>query len=363
MADHDHQTRLLRILTGAIENTNEAFVTIDQEHLVVFFNRAAERMFGYDREEIVGADLRLILGPGCREGHQQAVERFKRTREPRLIGHETEFEAMRKDGRLFPASLSFSVAEIEGQLFFTAIVRDLTETRELQAQVARGERLAALGQIVAEISHEIKNPLLLIGGLAQQLLRRAEDDKSRTKLETIAGQARRLEGLLHELRDLYLPRPLAFEPIDLNGLIEEVHALVEAECRRRKIGLALRLDPATPFIRGDRGRLQQVLLNLLKNGMEALEAGGRLSIAAESAGAERVHVTVTDNGPGIPAEIRDKIFDPFFTTKRQGSGLGLAVSRRIVDEHPGASFELAGEGERGTRFLLSFPRERARQKT
>jgi two-component system sensor kinase FixL len=355
MAENNRQPHLLSILTGAIENTTEAFVTIDQDHTVVFFNRAAERIFGYSREEVVGSDLRLILGPRCREGHQQAVERFKRTREPRLIGHETEFEAMRKDGRIFPASLSFSVAEVEERLFFTAIIRDLTETRDLKDQVARSERLASLGQIVAEINHEIKNPLLLIGGLAQQLLKKAEDDKRRAKLETIVAQTRRLEELLAELRDLYLPRPLALAPIDLNALIEEVHSLLLEECRRRGIAFTMQIDPAGPFIRGDRNRLHQVLLNLLKNGMEALEDGGHLSIAAESAGIDHVHLTITDDGPGIPAEIRNKIFDPFFTTKRKGSGLGLAVSRRIVEEHPGASFELESRGNRGTRFLLSFP--------
>jgi two-component system, LuxR family, sensor kinase FixL len=352
--EKDNHVHLLRILTLAIENTNEAFVTIDQDHNIIVFNHAAERMFGYLRQEVVGRDLRLILGPGCREGHQEAVERFKQTRKPRLIGHETEFTAMRKNGDTFPASLSFSVAEAEERLFFTAIIRDMTETKELQAQVVQAERLAALGQIVAEISHEIKNPLVLIGGLAKQLQKKADDEKSRLKLATITGEISRLERLLAEMRDLYLPRPLEFEEINLNQLISDLHELVKEECQRRRIHFEVRPDPDDPVVRGDRAKLHQVLLNLLKNGMEALEEGGHLAITLETVDG-MARITIADDGPGIAGELREKIFTPFYTTKRQGSGLGLAVSRRIVNEHPGAAFELDSEEGKGARFILSFP--------
>jgi two-component system, LuxR family, sensor kinase FixL len=356
--ESSNNTHLLSILTLAIDNTNEAFVTIDQNHNIIIFNRAAERMFGYRRHEVIGRDLRLILAPGCREGHQEAVERFKKTRKPRLIGHETEFSAMRKNGELFPASLSFSVAEVEGQLFFTAIMRDLTETKQLQEQVVRAERLAALGQIVAEINHEIKNPLVLIGGLAKQLQKKTADEKSRHKLATIASEINRLESLLAEMRDLYVPRHLQVEEVDLNRLISEVHDLVKEECNRRQIHFAVQLDPTDPIIRADRGKLHQVFLNLLKNGMEALETGGHLSIDAKAIGNEAVRVSITDDGPGIAIDLRDKIFAPFYTTKRKGTGLGLAVSRRIITEHPGAGFELESEEGQGSRFILTFPRIR-----
>jgi two-component system, LuxR family, sensor kinase FixL len=351
-----NHNRLLSILTLAIENTNEAFITIDQDHKVLVFNRAAERIFGYPREEVVGRDLRLILGPGCREGHQEAVERFKKTRKPHLIGHENEFTAMRKNGELFPASLSFSVAEVDEQLYFTAIMRDMTETKQLQEQVMRAERLAALGQIVAEINHEIKNPLMLIGGLARQLLKKTEDEKSRLKLTTIAAEISRLEELLAGMRDLYLPRQLKLEEVDLNQLVNEVHDLVNEECRRRQIDLELHLDPARPLTRADRSRLQQVLLNLAKNGMEALMPGGHLTIFVTTKEPGMAQVIVADNGPGISQELQEKIFAPFYTTKRKGTGLGLAVSRRIVNEHPRARFELESEEGRGARFILSFPR-------
>ena len=159
---NDKENSELSILRGAIENTNEAFVTIDQDHTVIFFTRTAEKIFGYDRNEVIGHDLDVVLGPRCREGHRQAVARYLKTRDPRLIGHETEFVATRKNGETFPASISFSVSEINGKLFFTGIVRDVTETKALQERIIKSERLAALGQVVAEITHEIKNPLIRI---------------------------------------------------------------------------------------------------------------------------------------------------------------------------------------------------------
>jgi len=189
----------LGILKGAIENTNEAFVTIDQDSRVIIFNRAAEQIFGYSRDEIIGRDLADILGPGCREGHQMAVARYVKTGEAKLIGHETQFNAMRKNGESFPAAISFSVVEINSDLFFTGIIRDMTETLALQEKVIAGERLAALGQAVAEISHEIKNPLLLIGGFARQLLKSDLNAKDRHKLKIIAEEVKRLEKLLAEM--------------------------------------------------------------------------------------------------------------------------------------------------------------------
>ena len=130
----------LTILQGAVQNTNEAFVTIDQDHTVIFFNQAAEKIFGYRREEVIGQNLNSILTPRCSQDHQKAVERYIKTKKPVLIGHETEFIAARKGGEAFPASISFSVSEVEGKLYFTALIRDVTETKTLQEQLLQSER-------------------------------------------------------------------------------------------------------------------------------------------------------------------------------------------------------------------------------
>jgi PAS domain S-box-containing protein len=343
----------LAILKGAVENTNEAFVTIDQSHTVMLFNRAAERTFGFDRAEVVGHDFDIVLGPRCHENHRKAVARYLRTRDPRLIGHETEFVATRKNGETFPASISFSVAEIRGRFFFTGIVRDMSETKSLQEKVMRSERLAALGQVVAEISHEIKNPLTLIGGFARQLIRTASDQKTRSKLEIITQEVHRLESFLGELRELYRATKPSLERFDINDLLQEIYALTRENCEAKKIKLNLRTQKGPLPVKGDRNQLKQVFLNLVNNGIESMHEGGNLSIASTLSG-DTVHVAITDEGHGIPDSVREKIFTPFFTTKKQGTGLGLSITKRILEDHPGSSLTLASQKGKGTTVKVAL---------
>jgi len=234
MNDRYEEFKAPGILEGAIENTNEAFVTIDQNHKVLLFNRAAEKIFGYSRDEVIGNDLDVIMSLDCSRDHRNAVERYVNTRVPRRIGHETELLATRKDGEKFPVSISFSVLQVEGTLYFTGIVRDLTETKALQEKITRAERLAALGQVVAEITHEIKNPLVMIGGFARQLIQQAKDEKSLKKLNIIADEVSRLETLIKKLREFYLPRVLNMEEIDLNSLMGEVYSLIKDDCEEKR---------------------------------------------------------------------------------------------------------------------------------
>lgn len=349
------QTPELLILKHAVENTNEAFVTIDQNHRVLIFNRAAEKIFGYDRGEVIGHDLSVIMAPTCARDHRKAVGRYVRTRVPGRIGHATDMMATKRNGETFPVSISFSVTEVEGAPYFTGLVRDLTETKALQEKISQSERLAVLGQLVAEISHEIKNPLMLIGGFARQVLQATRDEKNREKLEIIANEVSRLENLLADLREFYLSKPLDTGPVDLRALVAEIFALVKEECRRRHITLQLEGEGKDVIVAADPARLKQVLLNLVKNAMEAMEAaGGTLRVrVTRSEGKGRV--AVIDSGCGIPEKHRGDIFAPFFTTKKMGSGLGLAVCKRIIDQHQGSSFDFETTEGKGTRFQIGLP--------
>jgi two-component system, LuxR family, sensor kinase FixL len=349
----DAQKQFL-ILRNAVENTNEAFVTIDENSTVIFFNKAAERIFGYDRSEVLGNNLGKILAPMCRTGHELAVSRYVRSGEAKLIGHETEMEVVRKNGETFPASISFSVADIEGQLYFTGLIRDLSSTRNLEQRLAQSERMAALGQTVAEINHEIKNPLMMIGGFARQLLKKETDEKNRAKLAIIVDEVTRLEHLLAGLKELYRPQQLHLSGISLNELLEEVVALARSYSKDK--GIDIQLVPAIDVeVEVDRDKIKQVLLNLVKNGVEATPPGGKVAVSTR-VGEKLVEVDVTDTGEGIPAEIKKRIFLPFFTTKEQGTGLGLSISKRIIEEHPGCSFQLDSEEGRGTVATIGFRR-------
>ncbi|MBW2063482.1 MAG: PAS domain S-box protein [Deltaproteobacteria bacterium] len=344
----------LEILLGAVENTNEAFVTIDENHRVLFFNRAAERIFGYSREEVLGRDLDVIMSPRCSRDHHAAVQRYIRTREPRRIGHESELQATRKNGETFPASISFSVSRQGEKTYFTGIVRDLTETKALQEQVIRSERLAALGQVVAEITHEIRNPLMMIGGFARQLLSQATEEKAREKLNIIVQEVARLEKLLRDLREFYLPAKLKSEEVDINGVLREVYQLSLDECKRKNIILELSTDKGETMILGDGDKIKQVILNLVRNAIDAMKGGGRLTLEAKRS-LGKVRVTVSDTGCGIPPSEQEKVFSPFFTSKDHGTGLGLSISKRIIEEHPGGSMTMESEEGKGTSFHITMP--------
>jgi two-component system sensor kinase FixL len=346
--------RELMILEHAIQNTNEAFVTIDQDHMVLFFNNTAERLFGYSRDEVIGRDLNVIMSPACSHRHREAVAHYAKTRMPRRIGHETEMVATRKNGETFPASISFSVTEVEGRLYFTGIVRDLTEAKALQEQVLQSERLAALGQMVAEITHEIRNPLMMIGGFAQQLARDTEDEKKLEKLKIITEEVKRLEQLLSDLREFYVTEVMASDPVNIAEVLEEVFSLAKGDFKKHKIRAELKLDNDAIIVAGDKGRLKQVFLNLVKNAIEAMEGGGRLSIQSKLSG-DRVEIVVTDDGCGMAEGEKEKIFSPFFTTKSHGTGLGLCISKRIIDRHKGSSFSVQSQEGVGTSFKIGLP--------
>jgi PAS domain S-box-containing protein len=342
------------ILRGAIENTNDGFVTIDGNHEVIIFNKAAEKIFGVNREEVLGRDLGLILTAACNQGHKEAVARYLATRKPKLIGHQSEFRTTRPNGEVFPLSISFSVSEVSGKLYFTGLIRDLTETKALQDQVTQSERLAAVGQLVAEITHEIKTPLVMIGGFARQLIRSIPDEKSQSKLKVIAEEVQRLEKLILELREVYRPKSLILEPLNLMQLLEEIYFLSKEDCEKGNIQIRLMKMKRPVRIEGDPEKLKQVFLNLVRNAIEAMEKGGSLIIKPKVI-KDKVEISVEDTGPGISPKDQEKLFTPFYTTKSKGTGLGLCVSRRIIEDHPGSTLRLDSVEGKGTVVKITLP--------
>jgi signal transduction histidine kinase len=230
-----------------------------------------------------------------------------------------------------------------------------------QEKLIRAERFAAIGEAAARLSHEIKNPLMLMGGFASQVRRHLPPDGTDAeKLGIIETEAKRLESLLNEVRDFTRPQPPRIEPRDLNETVGESLALMAEAFASRGIEVEKRLDPDLPPVPHDEARIKQVLLNLLKNAAEAMDAGGRLSVATAVRDG-RATVAVADTGGGIPEAVRARVFDPFCTTKESGTGLGLAVCQRIVEDHHGdIRFVTSPEG---TTFTLELPAGRPEGKT
>lgn len=230
------------------------------------------------------------------------------------------------------------------------------ELLESQERLVRSERFAAVGEAAAYVSHEIKNPLMVIGGLARQVQKKLEGEPSLVeKLEIIRTEVQRLENFLGEIRDFTRPAAPVKQEIDLNKVIHEVDALLEGEAKNRGISLEEELAPHLPAISADPNQMRQVLLNLIKNAFEALDSGGRVTLRS---GAEnrQVWFTVQDTGTGMPPEVLDKIFNPFFTTKEKGSGLGLAVIHKIVSDHQGV-VNVKSSPEQGTTITVKLPCE------
>ncbi|MFZ5585804.1 MAG: two-component system sensor histidine kinase NtrB [Thermodesulfobacteriota bacterium] len=339
-----------------VETANDAVVSINEHHEVVYMNAAAERMFGFQRSEVLGGDLAPLIPSEHRRAHRHYVERYIRTRRARLVGHSAELEAERRDGTRFPISISFSVADAPGGgLLFTAIMRDLTAERELAERVKRSEQLALVGQMVTTVSHEIRTPLSLIGGFARQLQKEPGlSDKGRHKLDIIVGEVARLEGVLTELNDLSRPQQYTWAEVDLAQVVEQVAELMTSELADQEIKLIARMAPGLPLVAADANRLRQVLINLIQNAAQASQPGDEVVLSLERGLHGGLLLTVADQGCGIPAEHLDQVFKPFFTTKQRGTGLGLPVARRIVEEHGGA-INLASHLGQGTTVSVTLP--------
>jgi two-component system sensor histidine kinase HydH len=231
------------------------------------------------------------------------------------------------------------------------------KTRELvesQERLMHSERFAAVGEAAAYVSHEIKNPLMVIGGLAGQVERRlAEDPGTQEKLRVIQGEVRRLEHFLGELRDFTRPLHPSKEEVNLNNVIREVQTLMKDAIREKGISLEDRLDPHLPQIEADPNQLKQVLLNLIKNSLEATDSQGRIVVATGSQD-RQVWFSVQDTGKGMTSEVLEKVFHPFFTTKDKGTGLGLAVIHKIITDHHGTVTVESTTGH-GTTFMVRLP--------
>ncbi|MCK9376445.1 MAG: ATP-binding protein [Syntrophobacterales bacterium] len=348
------------INAGIIMSATDGLVTINEDHVIIGYNHGAEQMFGYTRREALGQDLKLIVPPPFTELHGGFVKRYVATREAHVLGRQRRLNARRRDGTEFPLSISFSVAEIRGNLYFTAIMRDITEYVAMEERVLQTERLAAVGNTVAHIAHEIKNPLLIIGGFARQLIKSPGlDDGARQKLSIIAEEVSSLENLIAEMRDFVRRPPAQKRPGQIAGVIQGALELFQDTFKEHNIQVRQVEAAALPSVTFDPRQVHQVLVNLFKNALEAMPGGGEITISSQVKG-DKVEISVTDTGAGLSPEASANIFRPYFTTKEKGTGLGLAICQSIMEEHGGCIFADSPPG-RGATFTMQLPLEEASQ--
>ena len=200
-----------------LDTATDAVLSIDEDHKIILFNSAAQRIFGYSNQEVLGKDLNILIPPRYGD-HQRYVQRFLERRESDIVGKTISLIALRKSGEEFPIDLSLSFLEMGGRITFTAIIRDVTEHRRMESRLLQSERLAAVGQAVAHVAHEIKNPLMVIGGVSNQIKRNLFQEKESQKLDIVIEEVRRLEGLVANLGDFTKEYRLVKRSADVNSV-------------------------------------------------------------------------------------------------------------------------------------------------
>lgn len=353
------------------ETATDVILAIDQHSTVLFVNSAVEKAFGYTREEIIGKKITLLMPERMRHRHAEAIGRYLKTREKRISWNAVSLPGLRKDGSEIDLDVSFAEVGEGNDLFFSGILRDVTarkrtedRLRKAQDELAHVTRIATLGEMSASIAHEVAQPLDAIVTNAGACLRWLEAGKykeaSRSATRVIEG-GHRASDIIGQIRALAKKEPPKREWVDVNESIQQVIALARGELQRSGIALETHLSKTLPIILADRIQLQQVILNLLMNAIEALagvEKNAReLQVRSALSGTTHILVEIQDTGPGFDQGTLDYLFDAFFTTKTQGLGMGLAISRSLVEAHGGRLWATANI-PRGAVFQFTLPIER-----
>ena len=356
--------RLRAILHAAVD----AIVTIEESGAIESINPAAERAFGYARDELIGRNVSVLMPSPYREEHDRYIAHYLRTGKARIIGIGREIEAQRKDGSVFPADIAVSEVRLPGRRLFTGIIRDLTERRAMEERArlrledaAHTARVLELGEMCSGIVHEMNQPLAAIVSFAEGCLRMvrgggAEPALIEDTLGRVAEQGIRAGEILSGLRDLVRKDESRSEAFHLDATIEETLLLVDHERRRRGIRVEVDREHGLPAVSADRVQIEQILLNLLRNAFHAVEGAERRQVRMRvtRAGSDRVRLIVEDSGPGLTPELCERVFEPFYTTRPSGLGIGLAISRSLAERHGGRLWAESGDG-RGARFGLELP--------
>lgn len=330
----------------------DAIIMIDERGGILIFNSAAERIFGYRASEVAGQNVSCLMPSHFAEHHDAFMEHYLTTGERRIIGKGREVEAMRSNGEIFPIELSVGQVDLPGPPHFIGIIRDVSERkraeqerRELQDRLARVGRFSTMGEMAAGLSHEINQPLAAINTYAQtaeRLLKAgaaADDEDLQHICRQVSEQAQRAGEVIRRLRGFLRMQGSARERLDCNALIREIMLLAELDARDRDVPLRMLLDDDLPPVRGNAVEIQQVMLNLIRNAVDAMSEQPDRTLGVVISTRQRqeggVEVLVTDHGPGVDEEVARNIFHPFVTSKPNGLGVGLSISRTIITAHGG----------------------------
>jgi two-component system sensor kinase FixL len=358
-----------RHLQSILDTVPDAMIVIDQHGLVLSFSAAAQQMFGYAEEELVGRNVSQLMPSPDRERHNSYLYNYLKTGERKIIGIGRIVIGLRKDGSSFPIELKVGEALSEGQQIFTGFLRDLTErhrtearVNELQSELVHVARLSAMGTMATTLAHELNQPLTAIANYAEAadpiVGSDNEDDRAllREIFQEMAGQTMRAGGIVRRLREFIARGDIEKRVEDLPELIEEAAALALIGALEHGIEARIELDPEATPVLVDRVQIQQVLINLIRNAIEAMEESEvrQLRIGSAIADGGMIRVSVSDTGPGISLSVAGQLFQAFVSTKSSGMGLGLSICRTIVEAH-GGRIGADASAEGGAEFHFTLP--------
>ena len=332
-----------------LDTVPDAMIVIDERGVMQSFSAAAERMFGWRTEEVIGRNVSILMPSPYRQAHDGYLGRYLETGERRIIGIGRVVVGERRDGSTFPMELAVGELKSGERRYFTGFIRDLSERQEterrmqdLQSELVHVSRLTAMGEMASALAHELNQPLSAIANYMKgsvRILDQAVPDlgKVKTALASAGDQALRAGQIIRRLRDFVAKGEAERRIESLPQLIEEASALAMVGAKEHGVRLRFVIDPAVDRVLADKVQIQQVLLNLLRNAVDAMEDAPRrdLVVSARTVADDMIEVAVADTGPGISEKIADHLFQPFITTKQRGMGVGLSISRTIIEAHGG----------------------------
>jgi len=352
----------------------ESMIVIDEQGTIEQVNKATTRMFGYQPDELLGQNIRMLMPGPDHARHDNYLDRYKKTGEKRIIGKGREVQALRKDGTEFPADIAVGEVKTKDYVRFIGLVRDLTTQREVEEEALRQReemvnvsRLGMMGEMAAAMAHELNQPLTAIANYALASSRLLEQDPEniadvREILAEIADQAHRAGEVIQRTREFTRSGVPARTLTHLNEVANPIRSLAEMDAKANNLRLLWSIPGDLPPVEVDAVQIQQVMLNLIRNAVDAMQDTDpekrEITLRAKLTAPHEIRLEVRDHGHGVSEEVAGDLFNAFFTTKSGGMGMGLAICRTIIRSHGGElGFRNNGQGTgaAGATFFFTIP--------
>ena len=337
-----------------VEEINDGYF-VNQNGNIVFANKAFCDIHGYRPDEVIGRPYLDFIA-------HESLEEVKKLYDDRMVSNRRSqnlymYYRLNKDGTNLPTENKVKLITYQGQSAVAGICRDITKRMEMEKQIRESENLAHIGQLATSLAHEIRNPLSSVKMNIQILLKKVEfDGNDKRRMEIMSSEISRLEKILAEMLDFAKPLRLYLEPTLISNVIDKCLDIIDVKIKEKNLTVKRKYSKRIPWAMLDRDKLEQAIINVLLNSVEALLPGGEIEILSkmETSKGNMIKVEITDNGPGICDEDLPYVFDPFFSNKKKGTGLGLSNAKKICEAHGGVVNVIAGR-QQGTQCSLLIP--------